>query len=141
MECVLALTPVSTKIFLLNLNVAACAVLNHATTTGNDVSHVAFAKKLFCGAFAGVVGASLASPFFLVKTRMQVQSNVAAIGEQYHYRSILHAFRSIYEREGLRGMYRGVPAAALRVAMGSSVQLATYDTTKERIIVALRSTG
>jgi solute carrier family 25 protein 34/35 len=89
-----------------------------------------FIKLLFCGALAGIVGACAASPLFLVKTRMQIQSNAAKIGTQYQYSNTFDALKSIYKTDGFQGMYRGVSAAALRVAMGSSVQLSTYDTAK-----------
>jgi solute carrier family 25 protein 34/35 len=38
-------------------------------------------------------------------------------------------------------MYRGVSAAALRVAVGSSVQLSTYDITKQKLVQELKEQG
>ena len=51
----------------------------------NDV--IFFLKNLFCGATAGMMGATVGSPFFLVKVRMQNQTRVAenAVGKQYNY--------------------------------------------------------
>jgi solute carrier family 25 protein 34/35 len=110
------------------------SVLNYVTTDPEDGQTIKFVKKLFCGGTAGVMGACLGSPLFLVKTRMQVQSNAISVGEQYRYNNMFSALREIYKSGGFGGLYTGVRAAALRVAMGSSVQLATYDTTKNAIV-------
>lgn len=110
------------------------SVLSYAVDDANDTRAVKFVKKLFCGATAGVFGACVASPLFLVKTRMQVQSNaVSSIGEQYRYRNMFAALSDIYKSGGIKALYTGVQASALRVAMGSSVQLSTYDTTKNML--------
>lgn len=80
------------------------------------------------------MGAIVGSPFFLVKIRMQSQSSVFKIGTQYNYPNTFSAFASIFKNEGgFRGIMKGVDAAAIRVASGSSVQLPTYDFSKRTI--------
>jgi hypothetical protein len=44
------------------------------------------------------------------------------------------AFKSIVQAEGPRGLMRGADAAALRVGVGSSVQLPLYDNAKSLIL-------
>lgn len=61
---------------------------------------------------------------------MQAYSPFNPVGAQHHYTSTLHAFRTIVSKEGLRGLARGVDAAMLRTAMGSSVQLPSYNLAK-----------
>lgn len=82
----------------------------------------------FAGATAGALGAAIASPFNLIKTRLQSFSPHFATGHQHHYGGMLDAMRRITgAQEGLRGFYHGVQAAIARTAVGSAVQLATYD--------------
>lgn len=44
------------------------------------------------------------------------------VGTQHYYKSGWDAFTTIFRREGPRGLVRGVDAAILRTAMGSSVR-------------------
>ncbi len=57
------------------------------TGAKKDNEFVFFMKNVFCGATAGMLGATVGSPFFLVKVRMQNQTKVAAnaVGKQYNY--------------------------------------------------------
>ncbi|KAK4047781.1 Mitochondrial oxaloacetate carrier protein [Microbotryomycetes sp. JL221] len=87
-------------------------------------------SSLTAGASSGIIGAIFGNPLFLVKARMQAYSPFNPVGAQHNYKSTLHAFQSIVQQEGLRGLARGVDAAMLRTAMGSSVQLPTYNLAK-----------
>ncbi|KAM3589680.1 Mitochondrial oxaloacetate carrier protein [Umbelopsis sp. WA50703] len=87
--------------------------------------------RVASGALAGMAGAALGSPLYLVKTRMQSFSPIfATIGHQHHYKSTFSALSSIFSREGVRGLYRGCDAAMARAGVGSAVQLPTYDYSK-----------
>lgn len=73
------------------------------------------------------MAAVLGNPLFLVKARMQAYSPFNPVGAQHHYTSALHGLVDIVRKEGPRGLARGVDAAMLRTAMGSSVQLPAYN--------------
>ncbi|KAL1923526.1 uncharacterized protein VTP21DRAFT_8506 [Calcarisporiella thermophila] len=88
------------------------------------------------GASAGVIGAALGSPLFLVKTRMQSYSPTAGVGHQHYYRNTFAALVQIYQSNGVRGLYRGMNAAILRTGVGSSVQLPTYEFTKSHLLAS-----
>ena len=89
-------------------------------------------SNVLSGLAAGVIGAALGSPFFLVKTRLQSFSPVNPVGFQHQYRSTWDGLVQIYRREGLlNGLFSGMNAAMLRTGVGSAVQLATYDKCKE----------
>ncbi|KAI0652480.1 mitochondrial carrier [Trametes meyenii] len=90
--------------------------------------------SIFSGAASGIIGASLGNPFFLVKARMQAYSPVLPVGAQHYYKNSFDAFRNIWHAEKFRGLVRGIDAAALRTAMGSSVQLPTYNWTKNQLV-------
>jgi solute carrier family 25 protein 34/35 len=61
---------------------------------------------------------------------MQAYSPFNPVGAQHHYTSVISAFRTIVKAEGFKGLARGVDAAMLRTAMGSSVQLPAYNLAK-----------
>ncbi|KAH7886061.1 mitochondrial carrier domain-containing protein [Phlebopus sp. FC_14] len=90
--------------------------------------------SLLAGAASGAVGASLGNPLFLIKARMQAYSPALPVGTQHHYTNSVHAFSTIWRTEGFRGLVRGMDAAILRTAMGSSVQLPTYNWTKNQLV-------
>ena len=93
------------------------------------------AAKGLCGALSGAVGATLGSPFYLVKCRLQAQSSSGAFEakEAHRYRGMVDAFVQIFRAEGLRGLYRGVDGAVPRVMCGSAAQLSSYDVFKQAI--------
>lgn len=87
------------------------------------------------GATAGALGAAMGSPFNLIKTRLQSYSPHFATGHQHKYTGMVDAISSIGRSgEGISGFYHGVPAAIARTAVGSAVQLATYDFCKSLAI-------
>ncbi|KIJ66230.1 hypothetical protein HYDPIDRAFT_26598 [Hydnomerulius pinastri MD-312] len=90
--------------------------------------------SIMAGAVSGAVGASLGNPLFLIKARMQAYSPALPVGTQHHYKSSFNALSTIFRAEGFRGLVRGIDAAILRTAMGSSVQLPTYNWTKNQLV-------
>ncbi|XP_055073332.1 solute carrier family 25 member 34 [Misgurnus anguillicaudatus] len=87
--------------------------------------------SLIAGATAGALGAFFASPAYLVKTHLQAQTVKAiAVGHQHNHQGVSSAFVSIYQREGILGLWRGVNGAVPRVMVGSAAQLATFSSAK-----------
>lgn len=76
----------------------------------------------------------MGNPLFLVKARMQAYSPFNPTGAQHHYTSVRHALSSVVKAEGPKGLLRGIDAAILRTAMGSSVQLPAYNFAKDLLI-------
>jgi len=105
------------------------------------------------GFASGAAGAVLASPFFLIKTRMQSYSGAKAassegaqgVGQQTYYKGSADGLLKIYKAEGIVGLFRGVEAAILRTGAGSAAQLPVYNFTKSLLleydIVEDNSTG
>jgi solute carrier family 25 protein 34/35 len=79
------------------------------------------------GATSGAIGASLGSPLYLVKNRLQAESPFFAARERHGYTGMADGLRKVWGREGVRGLFRGLDGAVPRVMVGSSVQLTTYD--------------
>ncbi|KAK0246212.1 mitochondrial carrier domain-containing protein [Armillaria nabsnona] len=90
--------------------------------------------SVIAGATSGAVGASLGNPLFLIKARMQAYSPALPVGAQHYYKSSFDALSTIYRQEKFRGLVRGIDAAILRTSMGSSVQLPSYNFTKNQLV-------
>eukprot|EP00297_Palpitomonas_bilix_P012953 CAMPEP_0113880630 /NCGR_PEP_ID=MMETSP0780_2-20120614/7897_1 /TAXON_ID=652834 /ORGANISM="Palpitomonas bilix" /LENGTH=290 /DNA_ID=CAMNT_0000867337 /DNA_START=344 /DNA_END=1216 /DNA_ORIENTATION=- /assembly_acc=CAM_ASM_000599 len=81
----------------------------------SSTSH--FAASAIAGGSSGGLRVLLSYPLDLVKTRQQVQSHSSWKG----------AFRSVYNVEGLRGMYRGVSAPLVWLGFQKSVSFSAYE--------------
>ncbi|XP_015257037.1 solute carrier family 25 member 35 [Cyprinodon tularosa] len=103
----------------------------HIHTNGR----VSALKTIAAGAAAGVVGAVMGSPVYLVKTHLQSQSTSSiAVGHQYKHQGMIHALRVIHREHGILGLWRGSSAAVPRVSVGSATQLSTFSSSKELVI-------
>ncbi|KAM8927594.1 solute carrier family 25 member 34 [Pelodytes ibericus] len=88
--------------------------------------------NVVAGAVAGAIGAFVGSPAYLIKTHLQAQTVAAiAVGHQHNHQSVSGAFETIYKKQGILGLWRGVNGAVPRVMVGSAVQLATFASAKE----------
>ncbi|GAA5967350.1 hypothetical protein JCM11641_000521 [Rhodosporidiobolus odoratus] len=90
--------------------------------------------SLAAGASSGVVGAIFGNPLFLVKARMQAYSPFNPVGAQHNYSTAFHGLKAIVQADGVKGLARGVDAAMLRTAMGSTVQLPAYGLAKTKLV-------
>ncbi|XP_040929645.1 solute carrier family 25 member 35 [Betta splendens] len=95
---------------------------------------VSAVKTTVSGALAGVVGAVMGSPIYLVKTHLQSQAaSSIAVGHQYKHQGMVHALAAIYREHGVLGLWRGSSAAVPRVSVGSAAQLSTFSSAKELV--------
>ncbi|OBZ79961.1 Mitochondrial oxaloacetate transport protein [Grifola frondosa] len=90
--------------------------------------------SVLSGAASGTIGACFGNPLFLIKARMQAYSPVLPVGAQHYYKNSFDALSTIFRAERFRGLIRGIDAAILRTSMGSSVQLPTYNWTKNQLV-------
>lgn len=93
--------------------------------------------NVIAGTISGAAGAVLASPFFLIKTRMQSYNKThssQAVGQQTHYKGVSDGLSQIYRSEGFKGLFRGVDAAVLRTGAGSAAQLPVYNFAKNYLL-------
>ena len=59
-----------------------------------------------------------------------------AVGHQHRHGGMISALKTIFAGHGVKGLWRGVDAAMLRVMVGSSAQLSTFSTAKEYVAKA-----
>ncbi|XXQ35211.1 Mitochondrial carrier protein [Plasmodiophora brassicae] len=120
------------------LRLGLYAPVKSMLANGNDDGAVAFVKSMAAGAASGVAGAGLASPAFLIKVRLQMQGSAGAgstIGYQHNYGGVLDAATKIVRADGIAGLWAGSRSQMLRVAVGSAVQLPSYDAFKAILLM------
>lgn len=80
------------------------------------------ARRFVAGGVAGVAACALAYPLDLVRTRLAAQTT------QRYYTGIGHALRTIVAEEGMRGLYRGLPATLVQVGPSLAINYMAYET-------------
>lgn len=93
---------------------------------------------LSAGVLAGVVTSTATNPIWLVKTRLQLDKNVAektgAGVAARQYKNSLDCTRQVLRDEGIRGLYKGMSASYLGVAE-STLQWMLYEQMKKSLRV------
>ncbi|KAG5844035.1 solute carrier family 25 member 35 [Anguilla anguilla] len=121
------------QFFMNGVRLGSYAIIESSGYIHTD-GRVSAAKSTVAGAVAGVVGAVMGSPIYLVKTHLQSQATSSiAVGHQYKHRGMFHAFAGIHREHGILGLWRGSSAAVPRVSVGSAAQLCTFSSSKELI--------
>lgn len=82
-----------------------------------------FQVAFFAGATSGMVAATITLPFDVVKTRMQTAGKDAQQG-------MLQVFRTIWEREGWRGLTTGLTPRVVKVAPACAIMISSYEVGK-----------
>ncbi|KAJ8266089.1 hypothetical protein GJAV_G00125750 [Gymnothorax javanicus] len=122
------------QFFMNGVRLGSYAIIESSGYIMNKDGRVSAVKSTAAGAVAGVVGAVMGSPIYLVKTHLQSQAaSSIAVGHQYKHRGMLHAFAAIHREHGILGLWRGSSAAVPRVSVGSAAQLSTFSSSKEFI--------
>ncbi|XP_065140662.1 solute carrier family 25 member 35 [Paramisgurnus dabryanus] len=121
------------QLFMNGVRLGSYAIIESLGYIHTD-NRVSAAKSTLAGGVAGVVGAVMGSPIYLVKTHLQSQSTSSiAVGHQYKHRGMMHALLDIHRQHGILGLWRGASAAVPRVSVGSAAQLSTFSASKELV--------
>ncbi|KAG5898265.1 hypothetical protein JTB14_008609 [Gonioctena quinquepunctata] len=108
--------------------------LNKKGYLTNEQGKTIFHRSALASAMCGAAGAFMGSPFFLIKTQLQSQAAESiSVGTQHHHKGIVGAFRTIYSKEGVAGLWRGANASMMRAVAGSSAQLTTFALIKDKL--------
>lgn len=100
--------------------------------SGEDASSASMLAKAATGMTVGGLAQAIAVPCDLIKVRMIGDGRLVAAGKLStpRYSGLLHACKTIYVTEGVRGMYIGCVPAIQRAALVNLGELTMYDTSK-----------
>ncbi|CAI0449776.1 unnamed protein product [Linum tenue] len=85
--------------------------------------------QLGCGTISGALGATCVYPLQVVRTRMQAQqANDAA-----PYKGMSDVFLRTLQKEGYRGLYKGLFPNLLKVVPAASITYMVYEAMKKRL--------
>ncbi|XP_048747663.1 solute carrier family 25 member 35-like [Ostrea edulis] len=122
------------QLIMNGIRLGSYQVMLNVDLTKDKHGNISFVKSIAAGALAGCLGASIGSPFYMIKTHMQSKAaQQIAVGHQHPHESMLHGMRSVFRDHGFTGLWRGVSAAIPRVMVGSATQLSSFSTSKEYI--------
>ncbi|PSS14705.1 Nicotinamide adenine dinucleotide transporter like [Actinidia chinensis var. chinensis] len=97
-------------------------------------AHSHSSKGLLCnagaGAAAGVIAATFVCPLDVIKTRFQVHGLSALSNGRIKGSIIVGSLEQIFQREGLRGMYRGLSPTVLALLPNWAVYFTIYEQLK-----------
>lgn len=91
------------------------------------------AIKFSSALISGGIGAAVANPFDLVKTRFQA----VMPGQSAPYPSTASALLTVFKLEGLPGLYKGWIVTTTRAAVLTSAQLGSYDSIKNNLLMGV----
>ncbi|KAI8881998.1 mitochondrial carrier [Backusella circina FSU 941] len=78
-------------------------------------------RSFLCGMLAGSVATTITYPFDLLRTRFAMQ------GTNKVYRGIPNALSDIYQREGVRGFYRGLGPSIVQIMPYMGLMFLSYE--------------
>ncbi|KAK2965216.1 hypothetical protein RJ640_019971 [Escallonia rubra] len=91
-------------------------------------------KGLLCnagaGAAAGVIAATFVCPLDVIKTRLQVHGVPSLANGSVRGSLIVGSLEQIFQKEGMRGMYRGLSPTVLALLPNWAVYFTIYDQLK-----------
>lgn len=93
--------------------------IKNAMGIKNDSS---FFMKFTAGSLAGAIGSTVGNPFDVVKTRM-----MASEGKNKPLGKI---FKEIIQKQGMKGLYRGLEANIMRAMVLNGTKMSCYDNIK-----------
>ena len=96
-----------------------------SVTLGDKNADVGLVGKIVAGGMSGFVGALLSNPADLLKIRMQAGNG---------HRRLRDLAADVIQKEGIKGLYRGVSANVQRAIVLTATQLPSYDHTKHTLL-------
>lgn len=110
-------------------------VLRESVFQRNEDGSFPLWKSALAALSAGAIGQFAASPTDLVKVQMQTEGFRALKGEPKLYKGTMHCFRSMYQKLGFFGMWRGWFPNCQRAALVQLGDLTAYDIAKQKILL------
>ena len=88
-----------------------------------------FIMKFTAGSLAGALGSLVGNPFDVLKTRMMASETLITP-------SIKSTATELFQKQGMKGFYRGIEANILRAMVLNGTKMSCYDQIKDMITVS-----
>lgn len=129
----------------MKLDLPCVLILVHFLSNSQD-TQLSVPLRLGCGAIAGATAQSsellfyavgivamttvllVTYPLDVVRRRTQMKG---LLSDKFSYNSTLHAFTTIIQQEGIKGLYKGMIPNLLKVAPSIAIAFVTYETVKK----------
>lgn len=102
----------------------------HKDIHGNSSKDAGIHVLLICGALSSTCGQLMSYPLALVRTRLQAQTCNSRI-------TMWILIKSIYDKEGIKGLYRGIVPNFMKVAPAVSISYVVYERTRRSLGVEM----
>mmetsp|Transcript_19064 Transcript_19064/g.44538 ORF Transcript_19064/g.44538 Transcript_19064/m.44538 type:complete len:476 (-) Transcript_19064:62-1489(-) len=101
-----------------------------------QMKYVAFARSdkpctsaaFGCGLVSSCIGMTASYPLVIIRTRLQMQG---IGGRAMMYTGVYDCFTKTLQREGVRGLFKGLGANTIKSAPAAAINFALYDRTKD----------
>ena len=87
-------------------------------------------ETLLIGSAAGAISSSATFPLEVARKHMQV----GALSGRRVYKNVLHALASIYEQEGILGLYRGLGPSCMKLVPAAGISFMCYEACKKILV-------
>ena len=94
----------------------------------HDVDNPSVPVLLLCGTVSTICGQLVSYPLSLVRTRLQAQEVPMDSSKRFTMTNLLVG---IWEKEGIRGLYRGLLPNIIKVVPAVSITYAVYENIKK----------
>lgn len=105
-----------------------------AGEAGGRASKLSPMQHMYAAWEGGSITCLFTNPLWLIKTRMQLQTNSPSRPEGGAYRGLTHALKTIIKEEGPLGLYRGLLPALILTSHGM-VQFGVYEELKAVVAI------
>lgn len=92
--------------------------------------HIGNIATLIIGSLAGAISSTATFPLEVARKQLQV----GAISGRVVYRDVGHALTSIMEKEGIKGLYRGLGASCIKLMPAAGISFMCYEACKRVLI-------
>lgn len=93
--------------------------------------------SLSIGAAAGAVATTLTYPLEVARKQISfsaLPSSAVNVGGNIQYNNIFQSLKGIVEREGLGGLYRGLPIEYIQIVPFTALSFAVYEVAKRAFV-------
>ena len=92
-----------------------------------------FSKRTFFGGCSAVISGMTVHPIDLMRVRMERQGEGIKSKVGAEHRNVFHGFYNVFNKEGLRGFYKGASVCFIRECTFSTIVLGSYEPYKRLI--------